>query len=105
MVVVAVACVVLAADLPCRPAAAARGRGMDGERRVRAASRAARDAAAVTSAFDCDTPRAQQAFGSRERCLRALCARRDATNAYVLDAAERLRVNPCAGVDPFELRR
>ncbi len=68
------------------------------------ATAAQRDAEVVQSAFECDLPRGVRVFGSRERCLRELCERRDVTNAYVRDRRDRLRANPCAGLDPFDLR-
>jgi hypothetical protein len=74
-------------------------------RSPRAASRLHLDADAPASASECDTPRGVRAFGSSERCLRVLCVDHNQTNAYDLDAAQRLRRNPCAGMDLFAPRR
>jgi hypothetical protein len=75
------------------------------KRAPRAALRLRLDVDAPASALECDTPRGERAFGSSERCLRALCVDRNRTNAYELDAARRLRRNPCAGIDLSEPRR
>ena len=72
-------------------------------RRSRRAAAPAMDA--PVSIFECDTRRGVDAFGSADRCLRALCVGRNVTNAFVLDDARRQRRNPCAGIDPFERGR
>jgi len=68
----------------------------------RAASRARLDGDVLPSVGECDTTRGTHAYGSPERCRRALCSGRNVVNAFVTDASHRLRRNPCAGVDPFE---
>jgi len=68
------------------------------------AARAQEAVDVVQNAFDCDTPRGSRLFGSRDTCLRELCGRGDVTNAYVRGPNDRLRANPCAGRDPFDLR-
>jgi hypothetical protein len=90
----------------CTPriANAAARRGGGRERAARTTPRLRVEADGPASAFECDTPRGVRAFGSSERCLRALCVDRNLTNAYVLDATQRLRRNPCAGIDAFERR-
>lgn len=68
----------------------------------RAASRARLDGDVLPSLGECDTTRGTHAYGSPERCRRALCSGRNVVNAFVTDPSHRLRRNPCAGVDPFE---
>ncbi len=75
------------------------------KRAPRATTRLRLDTDAPASAFECDTPRGVRAFGSSERCLRALCVDHNRTNAYDLDAVRRLRRNVCAGIDLSEPRR
>lgn len=93
------------------PVAAAGSRGSTSRsrgaqtRRERATPRLRLQTDVPASAAECDTPRGVRAFGSTDRCLRALCVDHNHTNAYDLDAAQRLRRNPCAEMDPFELRR
>ncbi len=57
------------------------------------------------SAFECDTPKGAEWYGSTERCLRELCAGGNVTNRYVDGQGGRLRRNPCYGRDPYELER
>ena len=76
------------------------GRG----RTARATARRHVESDGKTNESQCDTPRGITAYGSSARCLRALCADHNVINAYVLDHAHRLQRNPCAGLDPFDLR-
>jgi len=55
------------------------------------------------SAFECDLPKAQEWYGSTERCLTELCAGENVTNRYVIDRRGDLRKNPCYGRTPSEL--
>jgi hypothetical protein len=54
------------------------------------------------SAFDCDTPRGEQWYGSTERCLDELCGGENVFNEYIFDAKNRRRLNPCYGRSPTE---
>src|SRR5262245_4633038 len=74
-----------------------------GGSRAGSRSRVAPDGLPNTS--QCDTPRAAAVYGSSARCLHALCAGQNVTNAYVLDHAHRLQRNPCAGADAFDAGR
>jgi hypothetical protein len=55
--------------------------------------------------FDCDTPRGEAWYGSTKRCLAELCAGGNFTNRYIDGTDDRLRKNPCYGLDPYELQR
>jgi hypothetical protein len=104
VVIVAVAIIASFDAGDARPVAGAASRHTRSSR-AHTPSRSRPQANGPTSAFECDTPRGIDAFGSTDRCLRALCADANRVNAYVLDAAERLRRNPCAAVDPSDARR
>jgi len=69
---------------------------------ARAASRLRRDPETLPSVSECATPRGVRGYGSKERCLQALCAGQNVVNTFVTDETHRLRRNPCVGVDPFE---
>jgi len=69
---------------------------------ARAALRARSETDVVPNVGECDTAKGSHAYGSSERCLRALCRGKNLVNAFVTDEAHRLRKNPCAGVDPFD---
>jgi hypothetical protein len=58
-------------------------------------SRAVIDAGRPTSAFDCDTRKAQEWYGSEKRCREDLCRGANRSNAYVQGPDGRLRANPC----------
>jgi hypothetical protein len=107
VVIVALAIIASFDDCDARPLAGAASRHTGSSRaRTPSRSRATRSRAnGPTSAFECDAPRGIDAFGSTDRCLRALCSDANRVNEYVLDAAERLRRNPCAAVDPSDARR
>jgi hypothetical protein len=104
VVIVAVSIIASFDDGDARPVAGAASRHTRSSR-ARTPSRSRPYASGPTSAFECDTPRGIDAFGSTGRCLRALCADANRVNAYVLDATERLRRNPCAAVDPSDAWR
>ena len=53
------------------------------------------DTGRPTSAFDCDTPKAVEWYGSESRCRRDLCPGANRSNAHVRGPDGRLRGNPC----------
>ena len=65
-------------------------------------SRVQNDADDPPNVSECETTRGTRLYGSAERCRRVLCTGRNVTNAFVTDGTQRLRRNPCAGVDPFD---
>jgi len=69
---------------------------------ARTAARLHEDGDLPPNVNDCSTARAARVYGSTERCLRERCAGHNVVNAFVTDGAQRLRRNPCAGVDPFD---
>jgi hypothetical protein len=99
-----VLCVILLAALPDARGARTRHGGASGARSGRG-TRLRADPDGRASAAQCDSARGAAAYGSTARCLHALCAGQNVTNAYVLDRAHRLQRNPCAGVDPFDRDR
>jgi len=57
------------------------------------------------SIFECDTPVGERWYGSKDRCLKELCAGENVISTHVFDTQGRLRRNPCYGRSPFELQR
>ena len=57
------------------------------------------------SIFECGAPLGRAGYGSTDRCLEELCAIENVISTHILDAAGRLRRNPCYGRNPFEAQR
>jgi hypothetical protein len=91
------ACAALHPPAPLAPVAAHRRPGAG-----RSAARRGSETDDLPSVGECDTTRGLRTYGSAERCRHVLCAGRNVTSAFVTDGTQRLRHNPCAGVDPFE---